>query len=221
MAQKLNLQEINYLKKFFKIDDNMLNKHTKQPIQQPQTQQMFQTQEQNFQLENVLSSLEAEPSSQPDGGIVSSLTAGPNIPALREKLAVLVSSGKTKEAIGVQLTQEQVKRLTDKEVMTYTKRYETYVGSKTTETLIDSTIFLFSKALGMVVKIKDIEAYQKELKTNYIINQELSTLAGSAALKCGRLLALANAALITTKHIDFETPSNREEISEHDSPTIE
>ena len=45
---------------------------------------------------------------------------------------------------------------------------------------------------------------QKELKNDYIINQELSSLAGGLALRCGRWLALANAALITTKHIKFE-----------------
>ena len=35
------------------------------------------------------------------------------IPAQREKLAVLVSTGKSKEAIGVQLTHDQIKRLSD------------------------------------------------------------------------------------------------------------
>ena len=137
---------------------------------------------------------------------LTSLTApGPDIPALREQLAVLVSTGKAKEAIGVQSTHEQVKRLSDKDVEKYTKRYETYVGSKTTESLIDSYIFLVTKVVGMAVNIKDIEAYQKELRNDYIINKELSNLAGSIALKCGRFLAAANAALITTKHIDFNS----------------
>jgi len=135
---------------------------------------------------------EPEPSSGPAGGI----------PALREQLAVLVSTGKAKEAIGVQLTHEQVKRLSDKEVEKYTKRYETYVGSKTTESLIDSFIFLVTKAVGMTINIKDIDAYQKDLRNDYIINKELSNLASNLALKCGRFLAAANAALITTKHID-------------------
>jgi ribosomal protein S17E len=124
--------------------------------------------------------LEAEPSSGP-------AAPGPDIPSLREKLAVLVSSGKAKEAIGVQLTHEQVKRLSDKDIEKYAKRYETYVGSKTTDSLIDSFIFLATKVVGMAVKIKDIDAYQKELKDDYILNNELT----------------ANAALITTKHIDF------------------
>ena len=72
----------------------------------------------------VINLLEAEPSSSPAGSsIVPDLTRltapSPNIPGLREQLAVLVSTGKAKEAIGVQLTHEQLKRLTDKEVEKY------------------------------------------------------------------------------------------------------
>jgi len=137
---------------------------------------------------------EPEPSSGPTGGLVPTAPR-PHIPALHEQLAMFVSTGKAKEAIGVQLTHEQVKK--------YTKRYETYVGSKTTDSLIDSFIFLVSKAVGMAVKIKYIDAYQKELKNDYILNKELSNLVGNLALKCGRFLAAANAVFITTKHVDF------------------
>ena len=176
--------------------------------------------------------LEAEPSSGPAGSSIvpdlTSLTApGPDIPALREQLNLIVSTGKAKEAIGVQLTHEQVKRLSDKDVEKYIKRYETYVGSKTTESLIDSCIFLVTKAVGMAVDIKDIDTYQKELGNDYIINQELSNMAGNIALKCARFLALANAALITTKHIDFNSHLDRkyeaklEEIPQHTSPPAE
>ena len=91
-------------------------------------------------LAEVMNLLEVEPSSGPAGSIVPDLTSltapGPDIPALREQLAVLVSTGKAKEAIGAQLTHDQVKRLSDKEVEKYIKRYETYVGSNTTESLI-------------------------------------------------------------------------------------
>jgi len=147
--------------------------------------------------------LQTEPEpSVPAGGLVPT-APGPDIPALREQLAVLVSTGKAKEAMGVQLTQEQVKRLSDKEVEKYTKRYETYMGSKTTESLINSFIFLATKVVRMTVKIKDIDAYQKDLRNDYILNKELSNLAGNLALKCGRFLAAANAVFITTKHVDF------------------
>ena len=179
-------------------------------------------------LTEVMNLLEAEPSSGSEGGVVSALTApGPDIPALREELAVMVSTGKAKEAIGVQLTQEQVKRLSDKDVEKYRKRYETYVGSKTTESLIDSFIFLATKVVGMTVNIKDIDAYQKEIRNDYIINKELSNFAGNLALKCGRFLAAANAAPITTKHIDFNSNLDKsaevtlEEIPQHSSTTAE
>jgi len=157
--------------------------------------------EEEAALAEVMNLLQTEPKppSVPAGGIVPT-TPGPDIPALREQLAMLVSTGKAKEAIRVQLTHEQVKRLSDKEVEKYTKRYETYVGSKTTESLIDSFIFLVTKVVGMSVKIKDIDAYQKEFRNDYILNKELSNLAGNLALKCGRFPAAANAALITTKH---------------------
>ena len=153
--------------------------------------------------QDILDFLEAEPT--PDSLGIASLAPGNDIPAKREKLAVLVSTGKAKEAVGVQLTHDQVKRLSDKEVEKFHKRQEAYIGSKTTESLIDSFLMLISKGLGLVVKIDDVEKLQQDLKNDYIINHELSSLAGGVALSCGRWLALANAALITTKHVQLET----------------
>ena len=92
--------------------------------------------------------------------------------------------------------------MSDKDVLKYSKRYQSYIGAKTTETLLDSFIALFSKAIGMFLRIKDVETYQAKLRKEFIINKGLSELSGSAALKCG-LLAVADAALITAKHIDF------------------
>ena len=152
-------------------------------------------------MDEVMKLLEAEPAP-------AALPVA-DIPALREDLAILVSTGKCKAAIGVNLTHEQVRRLDDKDVMKHYKRYETYVGAKTTETLIDSFLSFSTKALGWVVKLKDAEALQKELKNDYIITKELSNLSGNIALRCGRLLAVANAFLITAKHVDFSDEEPR------------
>ena len=84
---------------------------------------------------------------------------------------MLVSQGKAKEAVGVQLSHEQVKRLSDKEVEKYINWYQAWVGAKTTDSLIDSVITLITKAVEMVVDIDDIKEYQKELKEDYIINE--------------------------------------------------
>ena len=162
------------------------------------------TPEENAALDEVMQLLEAEPADTTSSNPLVSLTNNDQIPAQREKLAILVSTGKSKEAIGVQRIHEQVKRLSDKDVQKYSKRYEAYIGNKTTDSLIDSALMLVTKGVGLVVSIDDVNELQKELKNDYIINQELSSLARGLALRCGRWLALANAALITTKHIKFE-----------------
>ena len=113
------------------------------------------TQEDQAAFNEVMQLLEATPDTAEPTGIVNlGFTPDANdIPAKRKKLAILVSTGKSKEAIGVQLTHEQVKRLSDKEVEKYNKRQEAYIGSKTTESLIDSFLLLASKGLGLVVKV--------------------------------------------------------------------
>lgn len=75
-------------------------------------------------LGEIMNMLEAEPNAS-ENSPVESLAHGPDIPALGEQLAVLVSTGKAKEAIGVELTHEQVRRLTGKDVEKYRKGYET------------------------------------------------------------------------------------------------
>ena len=151
-------------------------------------------------MAEVMNLLEAEPAT-------AALSAN-DIPALREELAILVSTGKCKESIGANLTHEQVRRLDEKDVMKYSKRYQAYVGSKTTENMIESFLTFSAKALGLAVKLKDAEALQNELKNDYIITKELSNLSGIIALKSGRLLAAVNAFFIAAKHVDF----SREEL---------
>ena len=147
-------------------------------------------------MAEVMNLLEAEPAA-------ALPAAGPDIPALREQLAILVSTGKCKETIGVNLTHEQVRPLDDKDLIKYYKRYETYVGTRTTETLIENFLTFSIKALSLVVNPKDREAVQNDLKNDYIITKELSNLSGNIALRFGNFLAVASAFLITAKHVDF------------------
>ena len=77
------------------------------------------TPEEKAALNEVKQLLEAEPVESTSATLLVSLTNNDNIPAQREKLAILVSTGKSKEAIGVQLTHDQVKRLSDKDVQKY------------------------------------------------------------------------------------------------------
>ena len=147
-------------------------------------------------MTEVMNLLEVEPA--------AALPApGPDIPALREQLAILVSSGRCKETIGTNLTHEQVKRLDDKDVMKYSRRHQAYVGARTTKSLIDNFLAFSTKALGLFFKLKDPEALKNELKNDYIIGNDLSTLTGSLALRYGHFLAVVNSVLISAKHVDF------------------
>ena len=147
-------------------------------------------------MNEVIQMMETEPSSSLGNG-------QPDIPVMREQLAILVSTGKAKEAMGVQLTKDQVKRLEEKDVERYYKRYETYVGATTTETIVDNFLSLYGRAAAMFVRVKDAQALQNDLKKDYVVTKDLPTAVKSLALRCGRLLMVANMALIITKHTDF------------------
>ena len=163
-------------------------------------------------MDEVMSLLENEPINAP-------VIAAANIPALREELAVLVSTGRCKEAIGTNMTQDKVKRLDEKEVIKYYKRYETYVGSKTTDSLIDNFLSLAIKGVGMIVKIDDANALKNELKSDFIITKEMSQFCGGLALRFGSALVVVNAAAITAKHVDFSQVT--EQIAEQYSEITE
>ena len=103
------------------------------------------TAEDEAALNEVMQMLEAQPLETTSAAALVPFTDNDQIPAQREKLAVLVSTAKSKVAIGVQLTHDQIKRLSDKNVQKYSKRYEAYIGNKTTDSLIDSANMLFSR----------------------------------------------------------------------------
>ena len=63
------------------------------------------------------------------------------------------------------------------------------------------------------MRIKDLDALQKELNDDYIINKGLSALASNLALKCGQMPVGDNVVLLTTIHIDFSAEQKKPEQS--------
>jgi len=166
-------------------------------------------------LAEVMALLETEPTNAPEPA------PGHDIPALKEQLAILVNTGKCKEAIDVNLSLTQVRQLDNKDVIKYHKRYETYVGSKTTDSMMDNFLTLAIKAVGVVVKIDDADALRNELKNDFIISKEMSQFFGGLALKYGGKLAVVNTAMITAKHVDFSNQQITEQITEQSSVITE
>ena len=78
--------------------------------------------------------------------------------------------------------------------------------------MIGSFLSVSVKTLGAVVKIKDPVALHSELKNDFVITKELAAISGYIALGCGRLLAFANAIVITLKHIYFSGNPGQDEV---------
>ncbi|XP_031574215.1 uncharacterized protein LOC116308006 [Actinia tenebrosa] len=123
---------------------------------------------------------------------------------LKEQLNNLVSSGKCKEMIGKELTHEQVNKLSEEEVKKFHKRYEAALASKTTDAVADSAIKLATKLLGLALPIDDVEQLRKDISEDYVIAQELKITCGWLSLKCGKLMAVASAALHVAQHVDLK-----------------
>ena len=167
------------------------------------------TNDEQAALKEVMQMLETTPDSPASSAVPNLLISSNDISNQREKLAVLISTGKPKEAVGVQLTHEQVKR----------KVLQTLRSLRGQQDDRDPDRQLSHVGQQGGWMIDNVIELQKDLKNDYIINQELSSIAGSLSLRCGQLPAVANNALITTKHIVFkdpDTPPIREpDIMEH------
>ena len=109
---------------------------------------------QQFLNDDIMQLLEATPDNSKPSDLPSSLAAT-NIPEQREKLAVLVSTGKSKEALGSQLINRR--------------------NAFQTKIIIEkSFLMLGSKAIGMFVKVDGLEALLKDMEEEFIFNSVLS-----------------------------------------------
>ena len=96
----------------------------------------------------------------------------------KEQLAILVVSGNCKEMLGVKLTQEQIRRLPEKDVKNFFKRYEASVSSKTCDAIVDTFIQLSCRALAYFLPLE-----QNNLKKDFTVKRELYVIAGGMYLR--------------------------------------
>ena len=113
----------------------------------------------------------------------------------REQLAILAASGQCKEMIGVELTQDQIKRLIKEDVEKYFKRYEASLSSKPCGAIVDTFLQASAKALCFLLLL-DEEKFLNGLKKDFIVNRELNLIAAALYLKYGKYMAAASASLL-------------------------
>ena len=135
--------------------------------------------------------------------VMSLLETEPSESDHREQLAILVASGNCKEFLGVELTQEQIKRLSKKDVEKYFKRYETSISSKTCEAIVDGFLQLSCRGLAYFLPL-DQEKLLNNLKKDFMVKRELYVIAGGLYLRYGGYMAAASAALLTLNNLKLE-----------------
>ena len=91
----------------------------------------------------------------------------------REQLAVLVASGQSKESTGIDLTQDQVKKLNEKDVEKYFKRYEGSLSSKTSDAMVNIFLEPSCKTLAYFLPVNR-ERLLGDLNENFMVKKELS-----------------------------------------------
>ena len=116
----------------------------------------------------------------------------------RENLAILAASGQCKEMIGVELTQDQI------------KRYEASLSSKTCGAIVETFLQASAKALCFFLPL-DQETFLSGLKNDFIVNRELNLIAGSLYLKYRKYMAAASASLLAANSLKLEEEVKRSE----------
>ena len=157
-------------------------------------------QENDSMMDEVMKLLEVKPASSPPAA------PGPDIPALRERLAILVCSGKCKEAICVNHTQTS-------EAAWRQRSHEALPKVRDLRWCQDDWnpdwqyYVIFHKSTWRGSKDYRYQCPEEwaEKRLYCYVTKELSDLSSSLALRCSCLLAVANSFLITAKHVHFSS----------------
>ena len=135
----------------------------------------------------------------------------------REKLALLIASGKCKEMIGINLSQEGLKKMERKDVDKYMKRYEASVSGKSCDVIADTFIDLSVRMIGYVLPV-DKDKLKDDLNSNYFVKQNLSQMAARLSLDYSEYMSAVSFVMLTLKNINldelFLSSDNKKEVEE-------
>ena len=123
----------------------------------------------------------------------------------REQLCILSVLGTIDQYTGIKMALGDVKKLSAKDVEKYFNRYQTVLGNKITNGLVDSMLELAVGLASYVVPIDDNKELCDDLQNNEMLKQELNNIAGYFLLKGGRMVALSSCLVQVVKHVNFTT----------------
>ena len=115
----------------------------------------------------------------------------------------LVTRGKAKEIIGQDLTPHKFKKQSEKQVEMYYERYEASLSSNTCSDIVNTFLQLSCRALSDFLPF-DGGKLLKELNDKFSVGRELEMAASQLNLKYREYMAIASAAFITARNINFD-----------------
>ena len=128
-----------------------------------------------------------------------------------QTLNIVISSGRSKELLGRNVTLKELDEMSSDKIEVYYKIYELNYANKVSSCLNGTIINLYSYAINKVVPIDDIEKLQEDLNNSYILNNELRNITGGLARVGGKIWSLVELSLTTFKHIKITSPPPQSE----------
>jgi hypothetical protein len=116
-------------------------------------------------------------------------------------LNIVVSTGRSKELLGRNITVKDLDEMPSEELEAYYKIYELNYSEKVSSSLNNAILDLYSYAVNKIVAIDDVEKLREDLQKSYILTNELKNITGGLARIGGKLWSLVEITLTTVKHI--------------------
>ena len=110
---------------------------------------------------------------------------------------------KAKKMIWQDLTHDQVKRLSEKDVEKYFKKCETSLSAWTCNGNVKAVLKLLCKALAHFLPVDEGELL-KDLNKNFMVERELSIIVCRLSLNHGKYMAITSVAFLMISNVEYD-----------------
>jgi len=118
-----------------------------------------------------------------------------------QTLNIIVSSGRSKEFLGRNVTVKELESMNSEQIEAYYKIYELNYADKISDNIIGGIVALYSRAVNKLLPIDDVEKLSEDLNNDYILRTELKNITAGVAAVCGKLMSVFSLGIVTFKHV--------------------
>ena len=121
----------------------------------------------------------------------------------KNKLRVYAASGQIKDLYGKIITDQELNNLSEHECENIHKICELKIAAKISDSVIEGIVTVIGNLCSKTLPIENKEKYISDLKNDYIIINELKSIAGKMTMRTGKLMGLLSFAIITVSNINM------------------